>query len=95
MSAPDASERAGRARLGVPEVTKSKTGRHAPRTPRVTVTDPDIEKCSGWMSSFSLAEDEDGTLLVSIIDASGNTVPGKWLIYAHVAAPTQGGIVNQ
>lgn len=59
------------------------------------VTDPDIEKCSVWISSFSLAEDEDGTLLVSIIDASGNTVPGKWLIYAHVAAPTQGGIVNQ
>jgi hypothetical protein len=65
------------------------------RTCNPAVTDPNLDKCSEWISSFSLAEKADGTLSVSVIDASGNLIPGKWLIYAHVAAPTQGGIVNQ
>ncbi len=42
MSARGSNERPGRPRRIAVEETKNKTGRRAPRTPRVTVTDPRI-----------------------------------------------------
>jgi len=58
------------------------------------ITDPN-NKCSNWISSFEKAVGTDGIFFTSIQDDSGNLIDGKWLIYAHVAAPSGGGIVNQ
>jgi hypothetical protein len=52
-------------------------------------------KCSEWISSFEKAVDSKGIVCTSVQDENGNLIDGKWLIYAHVAAPKDGGIVNQ
>ncbi len=48
--------------------------------------------CSQW--AHSALEREDGTLFGRIADPAnpGDHIPGKWMIYGHVAAPTGGGI---
>jgi len=58
------------------------------------ITDSD-NKCSEWISSFEKAVGSNGIFFTSIQDENGNFIDGKWLIYAHVAAPTSGGVVNQ
>jgi hypothetical protein len=48
--------------------------------------------CSQW--SHSALEREDGTVFGKVHDPANPTeyIPGKWMIYGHVAAPTGGGI---
>jgi hypothetical protein len=48
--------------------------------------------CSQW--SHSALEREDGTLFGRIADPAnpGDHIPGKWMIYGHIAAPSGGGV---
>ena len=71
MSARGSNKRAGTSRHSVVEDTRHKTGRHAPRTPRVTVTHPQMTITEGAKSADPAALNTAITLFV------------KWAIRAH------------
>lgn len=49
-------------------------------------------ECSDYAASHLVMED--GTPYAQVKDpVTGNLIPGKWMIYGHVAAPTGGGVV--
>lgn len=74
MSAGGAQERTGMPHCGAIKQTDSKTGRHAPRTPRVTVTDPDIAVVESQEAADTAAL---GTAITMFV---------KWAIRAHESA---------
>ena len=77
MSARAANGHAAESRCSAVEETKNRTGRHAPRTPRVTVTDPRI-------AVVESTEVADAAALATAI-----TLLVKWAIRAHeFANPT-------
>ena len=74
MSARGTQEHAGTSRCSAVEETKNRTGRRAPRTPRVTVTDPNIAVVESAEPADRGALDAAITLFV------------KWAIRAHESA---------
>ena len=74
MSARRANEHSGEPGRGGAEDAVRRTGRHAPRTPRVTVTDPNIAVVENAGFADPAALDTAITLFV------------KWAIRAHESA---------
>ena len=74
MSARRSKEHADERRSSAGEKEKNKTGRHAPRTPRVTVTDPNIAVVESAEPADPAALDTAIALFV------------KWAIRAHEPA---------